>query len=209
MFTGLIKDIGKVIEHKNTVSGAGLKIETVLIEELCLGDSIAVNGVCLTVSKLGDNWFFVDVMPETRKATNLPGLKPGDRVNLEPALTAKDRFGGHLVSGHVDGFGRVNSIHKEANAVIFRISVPQELTKFIARKGSVAVNGISLTVQETAGTVMTISLVPHTVRETNLQYLKTGDRVNIEVDMMARQLWKLVGNQGGISAEFLERHGFT
>ncbi len=209
MFTGLIRDIGKVVESQNTASSATLKIETVLIKELSLGDSIAVNGVCLTASKLGINWFSADVMPETWKATNLAGLKPGDRVNLEPALAAGDRIGGHLVSGHVDGVGRVNSIVRQANAVIFNIAVPQELARFIAHKGSVAVNGVSLTVQAATGTIMMISLIPHTVKETNLQFLKTGDPVNIEVDMMARQLSKLVGNPTeGITEEFLERHGF-
>ncbi|MGE5605521.1 MAG: riboflavin synthase [Bacteroidota bacterium] len=209
MFTGLIRDIGKVLEGKNTQSSALLKIETALIKELNLGDSIAVNGVCLTAARLGSTWFSADVMPETWKATNLSGLRPGDRVNLEPALAAGERFGGHLVSGHVDGVGRIRNISKEANAVIFQIAVPQELTKFIAHKGSVAVNGVSLTIQRITGAVMMITLIPHTVKETNLQYLKSGDAVNIEVDMMARQLWKLVGNTTeGISEEFLERHGY-
>lgn len=209
MFTGLIRDIGKVLERRNTQSSALLKIETGLIQELNLGDSIAVNGVCLTASQLGNTWFSADVMPETWKATNLSGLKPGDRVNLEPALAAGDRFGGHLVSGHVDGVGRIRSIGKEANAVIFAIAVPQELAKFIAHKGSVAVNGVSLTVQKVNGQVMMISLIPHTVQETNLQFLKAGDLVNIEVDMVARQLAKLVGNPTeGITEEFLEKHGF-
>jgi len=209
LFTGLIKDIGKVLEQKSTTSNAILKIETLLIKEIGLGDSIAVNGVCLTAARLGDNWFSADVMPETWRATNLSWLKPGVRVNLEPALAAGDRFGGHLVSGHVDGVGRINSIGKQANAVIFHISVPRELTKFIAHKGSVAVNGISLTVQEITGTIMMISLIPHTVKETNLQFLKTGDSVNIEVDMMARQLARLVGETaGGVTEEFLERYGY-
>lgn len=209
MFTGLIMDIGKVLERKNTQSNAVLKIETVLVKEVKLGDSVAVNGVCLTVSRLGDTWFSADVMPETWKATNLSGLKPGDRVNLEPALAAGDRFGGHLVSGHVDGVGRVRNIGKQANAVILDITVPQKLTRLIAHKGSVAVNGVSLTVQKIAGAAMMISMIPHTVKETNLQYLKSGDPVNIEVDMMARQLAKLVGNSDqGITEEFLERHGY-
>lgn len=209
MFTGLIKDVGKVLEKKNNGSGASLKIATVLIKEIVLGDSIAVNGVCLTASKLGEDWFCADVMPKTLKATNLSELKPGDWVNLEPALAFGDRFGGHLVSGHVDGRGRVKGIKKEANAVIFHIWVPRELTKFIAGKGSVAVNGVSLTVQEIAGETMTISLIPHTVKETNLQFLKTGAQVNIEVDMMARQLLKLDEEPGGrITEEFLERHGY-
>lgn len=209
MFTGLIRDIGKVLEQKNSQSSALLKIETALVNELKLGDSIAVNGVCLTAARLGDTWFSADVMPETWKATNLSGLRPGDRVNLEPALAAGERFGGHLVSGHVDGVGRIKNISKEANAVIFQIAVPQELMKFIAHKGSVAVNGVSLTVQRVTGTIMMISLIPHTVKETNLQYLKSGDAVNIEVDMMARQLWKLVDDRTeGITEEFLERHGF-
>lgn len=209
MFTGLIRDIGKILERKNTQSSAVMKIETVLIKELNLGDSIAVNGVCLTASRLGVTWFSADVMPETWKATNLSELKPGDRVNLEPALAAGDRFGGHLVSGHVDGVGWVRNIGKQANAVILDIAVPQKLTKLIADKGSVAVNGVSLTVQKITGVVMMISLIPHTFRETNLQYLKRGDPVNIEVDMMARQMAKLIGEPTeGITEDFLERHGY-
>lgn len=209
MFTGLIRDIGKILERKNTQSSAVMKIETVLIKELNLGDSIAVNGVCLTASRLGVTWFSADVMPETWEATNLSELKPGDRVNLEPALAAGDRFGGHLVSGHVDGVGWVRNIGKQANAVILDIAVPQKLTKLIADKGSVAVNGVSLTVQKITGVVMMISLIPHTFRETNLQYLKRGDPVNIEVDMMARQMAKLIGEPTeGITEDFLERHGY-
>lgn len=209
MFTGLIKDVGKVLEMKNNGASAGLKIATVLIKTIVLGDSIAVNGVCLTAAKLGEDWFYADVMPKTWKATNLSGLKPGDWVNLEPALASGDRFGGHLVSGHVDGTGRVKGIKKEANAVIFQISVPRDLTKFIASKGSVAVNGVSLTVQEIAGEIMMISLIPHTVKETNLQFLKTGAQVNLEVDMMARQLLKLAEEPGGrITEEFLAKHGY-
>ena len=209
MFTGLIRDIGKILGRKNTQSSSILKIETALIKGLNLGDSIAVNGVCLTASGLSDTWFSADVMPETWKATNLSGLKPGDRVNLEPALAVGDRFGGHLVSGHVDGVGWVRNIGKQANAVILDIAVPQQLTKLIALKGSVAVNGVSLTVQKITGAVMMISLIPHTSSETNLQYLKSGDSVNIEVDMMARQVAKLVGNSNeGITEEFLERHGY-
>jgi riboflavin synthase len=209
LFTGLIKDIGKVLELKNARSGASLKIETVLVKELNLGDSIAVNGVCLTASMLGITWFLADVMPETLKATNISSLKPGDRVNLEPALAVGERFGGHLVSGHVDGVGRIKSIAKEANAVVFDISAPQELMKYIPHKGSVAVNGVSLTVQRINGAIITVSLIPHTVKETNFKYLKIGDPINIEVDIMARQLLKLVGEPTeGITEKFLERHGF-
>lgn len=210
MFTGLIRDIGKVLEHRNSASSAILRIETKLTKEINIGDSIAVNGVCLTASKLGDNWFSADVMPETWKATNLSGLKPGDMVNLEPALAAGDRFGGHMVSGHVDGVGRVKTIGQQANAVIFHISVPRGLTKYIAHKGSVALNGTSLTVQEVDGELIMISLIPHTVKETNLQFLKTGALVNIEVDMMARQLLRLVDDSsGGITEDFLARHGYN
>lgn len=209
MFTGLIRDIGKVLEHRNSGTSAILRIETILAKEIAIGDSIAVNGVCLTAAKFGDNWFSADVMPETWKATNLSGLRPGDMVNLEPALAAGDRFGGHMVSGHVDGVGRVKNIRQQANAVIFDISIPAELRKYIAHKGSVAVNGTSLTVQGVNGEIIMVSLIPHTVKQTNLQFLKTGALVNIEVDMMARQLLRLVDNSsGGISEEFLEKHGY-
>lgn len=210
MFTGLVKGIGTVIEKKATIEAASLRIGTGLISELNLGDSMAVNGVCLTVAALGADWFQADMMPETLKSTNLQHLQPGDRVNLEPALSLNDRLGGHLVSGHVDCIGQITKIRPESNALIVQIMVPVELMKFIALKGSIAIDGVSLTVQGVSGNTFTVSLIPHTSQETTLRYLKLNDRVNIEADMLARyvvNLWE-TKSRTGLSADFLAEHGF-
>lgn len=199
------------MEKKTGSEGASLKISSGFRIELALGDSIAVNGVCLTVAALSADWFQADMMPETLKATNLQYLQPGDRVNLEPALSLQDRLGGHLVSGHVDCIGQVIKIRPESNALILQIMVPGELMKFIAVKGSIAVNGVSLTVQAVNRDNFSVSLIPHTARSTTLQYLKINDRVNIEADLLARyvaNLWESKSRGSGISAGFLADHGF-
>lgn len=211
MFTGLVKDIGTVLEKKAGSEGAFLKIATRLRSELNMGDSIAVNGACLTAAGFNNDGFQADMMPETLKATNLQYLQPGDRVNLEPALTLQDRLGGHLVGGHVDCIGQVIKIRPESNALDLQVKVPVELMKFIAVKGSIAVDGVSLTVQGVSNDSFTVSLIPHTARSTTLQYLKLNDRVNIEADMLARyvaNLWESRTGRGGISAGFLADHGF-
>ncbi len=210
MFTGLVKDVGTVIEKKTGSETASLRIGAGLVSELNLGDSIAVNGVCLTVAALSADWFQADMMPETLKATNLQYLQPGERVNLEPALTLRDHLGGHLVSGHVDCIGQVIKIQPERNALILQVKVPVELMKFIAVKGSIAIDGVSLTVQSVTGNTFTVSLIPHTAQATTLRHLKLNDRVNIEADMLARyvvNLWE-TKSKTGLSADFLAEHGF-
>lgn len=210
MFTGLIKDIGTVIEKKTGNEAASLKISTGLISELNLGDSIAVNGVCLTVAASGADWFQADMMPETLKSTNLQYLQSGDRVNLEPALTLNDHLGGHLVGGHVDCLGQVTKIRPESNALILQILMPIKMMKFIALKGSIAINGVSLTVQSVTENSFTVSLIPHTAQETTLRYLKMNDRVNIEADILARYVvnfWE-TKSKTGLSADFLAEHGY-
>jgi riboflavin synthase len=210
LFTGLIRGIGTVLEKKSNSTSVILKISTVLASELKPGDSVAVNGVCLTAAALGSSWFRADMMPETLKSTNLDFLQSGARVNLEPALAFGDRLGGHLVSGHVDCIGRVVTIGSESNAEIIKIAVPTELVKFIALKGSVAVNGVSLTVQGVSGNDFTISLIPHTMQETNLQLLRRNDLVNIEVDMLARYVANFLEQQSkqGLTEDVLARNGF-
>jgi riboflavin synthase len=211
LFTGLVKAIGTVIEKRAGNEAASLKISTGLCSQLNLGDSVAVNGACLTAAALGTDWFQADMMPETLKSTNLQFLDPGDRVNLEPALTLQDRLGGHLVSGHVDCIGQVAKIRPESNALIIQILVPGELMKFIAVKGSVAVNGVSLTVQGVNGNSFTVSLIPHTAQATTLQSLKLNDRVNVEADLLARYIvnfWESKSRGGGMNADFLAEHGF-
>lgn len=210
MFTGLIKGSGTVIDKKTDAGSTSLKINSGLVMKLDLGDSIAVNGVCLTVTALGPDWFKAGMMPETLKNTTLQYLEPGDRVNLEPALTLNDPLGGHLVAGHVDCIGQVANIQPESNALIIQIIVPVELMKFIALKGSIAVNGVSLTVQKVTGNHFTVSLIPHTALMTNLHRLKLNDRVNIEVDVLARyvvNLWE-TKPPAGLTAAFLTEHGY-
>jgi riboflavin synthase len=210
LFTGLVKGIGTVIEKKAASEAASLRINTGLIPDLNLGDSMAVNGVCLTVAALGADWFQADMMPETLKSTNLQYLQPGDRVNLEPALSLNDRLGGHLVGGHVDCIGQITKIRPESNALLLQILVPVELMKFIALKGSIAIDGVSLTIQGVTGNTFTVSLIPHTAQETTLRYLKLNDRVNIEADMLARyvvNLWE-AKSRTGLSPDFLAEHGF-
>jgi riboflavin synthase len=210
MFTGLIQDVGTVLEKQVTATAAVLKVGTKLAARLKLGDSVAVNGVCLTAARLGAGWFGADVMPETWRSSNLTFLKPGDPVNLEPALALGDPLGGHLVSGHVEGVGRIGGVERRHNAVLIRVGVPAELGRFIVPKGSIAVNGISLTIQGVDAGEFWVSLIPHTYRETSFPRLKPGDPVNLETDMMAKYVLKA---QEGVSkreitAEFLAEHGF-
>ena len=209
MFTGLIKDVGTVLEKRMTTTAATLKIASKISDTLQLGDSMAVNGVCLTASRLEAGWFRADVMPETWRSTNLAELKPGGRVNLEPALAMGAPLGGHLVSGHVEGIGRIRRIERQNNAILVGIGFPKELADFIVHKGSVAVNGISLTIQAVTGLEFLISLIPHTFAETNFPFLKVGDPVNLETDLMAKYVLKTGKSADSrITEEFLAEHGF-
>jgi riboflavin synthase len=196
MFTGIIQDVGEVrAAHARggdvefVVSAPGLPFGT-----MRLGDSIAVNGVCLTVTRLGADEFAADVSRETLAVTTLSALSPGARVNLEPALRAGDALGGHLVSGHVDGIAEVVSLHPDARSVRVAIRVPEFLARYIARKGSVAVDGVSLTVNSAEGCMFDVNLVPHTQAVTTLGDWAAGRRVNLEVDQVARYVERLMGN---------------
>jgi riboflavin synthase len=210
LFTGLIRGIGTVIEKKSGSKSSILKIATVLASELKPGDSVAVNGACLTAAVIGPNWFQADIMPETFKSTNLEYLQFGAKVNLEPALVLGEPLGGHLVSGHVDCIGRIKTIRPERNAIIIQITIPAEVLQFIALKGSVAVNGVSLTVQGVSGNDFMISLIPHTMQETNLQFSKQNDQVNIEVDTLARYAAKIAAQKSkpGLTENVLAQNGF-
>ncbi|MGD9388219.1 MAG: riboflavin synthase, partial [Gammaproteobacteria bacterium] len=172
------------------------------------GDSIAVNGCCLTAVELGASGFAADVSRESLGLTTLGGLECGSRVNLERALTLSKPLGGHLVTGHVDGVGRVESRADDGRSVRFRIRVPGELSRYLARKGSICVDGVSLTVNEVDGPVFGINIVPHTLEATLFGTYRTGTRVNLEVDIVARYLERLVADAGGLSRERLEEYGF-
>ena len=188
MFSGIIDKLGK-ITALDTGEKPALSVEAPgWLDDVSIGDSIAVNGVCLTVISIDSGEFSVDVMPETLRATDLGGLKPGSPVNLEKALRVGDRLGGHFVSGHVDCFGTITALKEDKNAVVFSIDMDRGLMEFVAPKGSVAVDGISLTVVEVTPTGFTVSLIPHTMIVTTLGSKRAGSTVNIEVDMLARYI---------------------
>lgn len=214
MFTGIIEEIGTVKQLIRGDKAIVLEITAKkVLEDVKLGDSISVNGVCLTVTTFSANRFTVDVMPETVHATSLSELAAGSKVNLERAMIANGRFGGHFVSGHVDGTGMIEEKRRVSNAVYYTISVANDLARFLMLKGSVTVDGTSLTIFGVAENTFTISLIPHTMQETILGEKGKGDKVNIEVDMLAKYMDHLLNRQepkanSSISAAFLEEHGY-
>ena len=191
MFTGIIQSIGRIHEYdargadaRMIITGGGLDFS-----DVALGDSIAVNGVCLTAVALTPDSFTVDVSAETLRCTE--GYTPGAEVNLEKALRLADRLGGHLVSGHVDGVGTVHRFVPAGESHLLEIDAPRELARYIIRKGSITVNGVSLTVNAVDGDRFALNLIPHTLEQTTLKYLQAGSRVNLEVDMIARYVERL------------------
>jgi riboflavin synthase len=195
MFTGIVQDVGQVASRETRGVDARLVITTSNLDlaDTVVGDSISVQGVCLTVVELTKNSFTADVSHETLSLTTLGELNAGSPVNLEPALRAGDRLGGHLVSGHVDGVAHVSGTSHDGDSLRVSVSVPAELARYIARKGSVTVDGVSLTVNEVAGTTFGVNLIPHTQTVTTLGRLQSGTRVNLEVDQMARYAERLLG----------------
>ncbi|WP_088103367.1 riboflavin synthase [Halalkalibacter urbisdiaboli] len=216
MFTGIIEEIGTIEDIRQSGEAIVMKIaaENVL-EDVQLGDSIAVNGVCLTVTSFTSKHFSVDLMPETVRSTSLKGLGRGSNVNLERAMSAKGRFGGHFVSGHVDGIGQILSKDAQHNAVYYRIGVSPELRNYMIYKGSVAVDGTSLTIFAVDDSSFTISIIPHTLEETIIGSKNVGDIVNIECDMVGKYIEQFIVRRfeqstsgPSLSASFLEEHGF-
>ncbi len=218
MFTGIIEAIGEVValQPKNGDVRLRIKTHNLDLADVRLGDSIATNGVCLTVVELPGDGFWADVSRETLDNTSLPDWKVGQRVNLEKALTPQTRLGGHIVSGHVDGVGEVVSRHADARSERFRIRAPNSLAKYIAHKGSITVDGTSLTVNKVDGAEFELNIVPHTLQMTIMGSYKAGSRINLEVDVLARYLERLMlgekaaepEGQGGITLEFLAKNGF-
>lgn len=215
MFTGIIEEIGNIAQIKGNDKAITLTIKAKkVLSDVKLGDSIAVNGICLTVTSYSDNLFTVDVMPETMKATSLRDIKVGSQVNLERAMAAGGRFGGHFVSGHVDGIGQIVDKRKEENAVYYKIKIDRELLDYMVYKGSVAVDGTSLTIFGLSDETFTISLIPHTMSESIIGKKEVGDIVNIECDMIGKYIKKYVEKplktekKSNINAEFLQKHGF-
>jgi len=197
MFTGIIEEIGSV--HKLSAKSLSVQARDVL-SGTSLGDSISVNGACLTVIDIAKSAFTVEIMPETRKLTNIGDLHVGDQVNLERALSAQGRFGGHFVQGHVDAVGKVTSLFPEGEAVILSVSAPEEILKYLVKKCFIAVNGVSLTVIECGASQFSVSLVSYSRQKTNLGALKQGNKVNLEVDIIAKYIEKFYhpGKQEGI-----------
>ncbi|MBN6188516.1 riboflavin synthase [Aneurinibacillus sp. BA2021] len=215
MFTGIVEEIGTIRSIKRGQQSAVLEISAEkVLQGVRLGDSIAVNGICLTVTEFTARHFAADVMPETIHRTSLASLGPGAPVNLERALAAGDRFGGHFVSGHVDGTGRIAAKQAYDNAVLYRIEADDALLRYIIPKGSIAIDGISLTVVEVTDGGFSVSLIPHTLAETVLQYKQKGDQVNLECDMIGKYIERFMtwGEQkrpsSTLTESFLAEHGF-
>ncbi|MBM6985728.1 MAG: riboflavin synthase [Acidaminococcaceae bacterium] len=224
MFTGLVAELGSVERLAEGEDTCRLSVRArKVLGGLKVGDSVAVNGVCLTVTDLRSNGFTADVMPETVRRTTMHGLRPGDRVNLERALRLADGLDGHIVQGHVEGVGTVTKVRPEGNALVYTIAAPAELTPYIVEKGSVTVDGVSLTVIQAGDTEFGVSLIPHTAAQTTLGYKKPGDTVNLETDILARYIGRFLSRRfgspvgtaedgsrkdDGLTMDFLRRNGF-
>jgi len=216
MFTGIIQAIGTIADMQAKGGDIALLINTAKLDlsDVALGDSIAVNGVCLTAIALTESGFTADVSRETLSLTSLGTLSKGSEVNLEKALTLQTRLGGHLVSGHVDGLGEVKSRQNDGRSERFVITAPDDISRYIAMKGSITIDGVSLTVNAVNGSDFEINIVPHTIQETIIEHYQVGTKVNLEVDVIARYLERLI--QGGavtadssnITEAFLAENGF-
>ena len=213
MFTGIIKAIGEVGQITPQGGDMRLSIESAGIPwtEFAVGESISVNGVCLTAVELSAGGFLTDVSLETLEVTALKGLETGSRVNLEPALALGERLGGHLVSGHVDCVGTIKARESAARSVRLDLEIPQEYRRYVAKKGSVCIDGVSLTVNEVSDALFSVNIIPHTADMTIIGDYKIGTVVNIEVDLLARYLERLLttGDDSGITKDFLRAHGYA
>lgn len=212
MFTGIIEEIGKIQGIRNSVHSSVLTIGAVdILQDIHLGDSIAVSGVCLTVTSFSQSSFTADVMHETLNRSTLGFLHPGSQVNLERAMPANGRFGGHFVSGHIDGTGTICSVEQDGNAVWYTIKTSEKVLQYLIEKGSVAIDGISLTVARVEQNRFAVSVIPHTAQKTILSGKRAGDLVNLENDCIGKYVAKLVNPsepKSRITADFLIQHGY-
>ena len=217
MFTGIVEEIGSIKSIRNGEKSSTLIVNAhKVLENTKLGDSICTSGVCLTVTKLSGSYFEADVMAESMRRTNLSELKAGDEVNLERALSLGDRLGGHMVSGHVDAACKIQSFEREDNAVWVTVKAPVAVLKYIVEKGSVALDGISLTVAYVDNEVFKVSIIPHTKSQTTLLHKKVGDRINVECDVLGKYVERILGfknveiekKESNISESFLYENGF-
>lgn len=212
MFTGIIEEVGKVQSIRKGRDSAAVSIGArMILEGIRLGDSIAVNGICLTVTSFSQSGFTADVMHETLNRSSLGSLRAGSPVNLERAMPANGRFGGHIVSGHIDGTGTISAIAKDDNAVWYTVKTGPPILRYIIEKGSVALDGVSLTVAKVHNDGFSVSIIPHTAAQTILSKKRIGDIVNLENDCIAKYVERLLGSQSpktAITTEFLAKHGF-
>jgi riboflavin synthase len=219
MFTGLVEELGRIRKIVSTARSVRLTVSAKkVLSDVKVGDSIAVNGACLTVVDYGDSYFTADVMPETVSQTGLKDLKTGSAVNLERTLKVGDRLGGHIVSGHIDGIGTIRDVVQDDIAVLLTIESTPDVLKYIVRKGSIAIDGISLTVVDCTASQFRVSLIPHTYDVTALSDKRPGNLVNLETDILGRYVEKLLLGSagqpvqatalGGISTDFLGENGF-
>jgi riboflavin synthase len=212
MFTGIVEELGEVKVLRRDAGAARLTISaSTVLDGTVLGDSICVNGVCLTVVALGKSEFSADVAVETLKVTNLGDLKNGAKVNLERALQLSSRIGGHLVSGHVDAVGRIRNKREEGNGWRIFFDAPEAVLRYVIKKGSIAIDGISLTVADVDKTGFSIAMIPHTAGLTTLGYKTAGDSVNLEADIIGKYVERLLSGrvEGGVSMELLQKNGFA
>jgi riboflavin synthase len=197
VFTGLVQDLGRIVSADRNGDGARVTVETELSQELSEGDSVAVNGVCLTATAVGDGSFVADVMNETLSRTSLADVAPGTGVNLELPLRPSDRLGGHVVQGHVDGLATIAQVTDDGFARRVRFDTDPELLRYVVEKGSIALDGVSLTVTEIGDSWFTVSLIPESLERTNLGAARPGTKVNVEVDVLAKYVERLLGSRGG------------
>lgn len=211
MFTGIIQTLGRVASLQSRGGDVRLSVESTGLPfaSYDIGESIAVNGVCLTAVALRPDGFDTDVSLETLDVTNLGKLGVGDRVNLEPSIAMGQRLGGHLVSGHVDCVGKITACDSDARSIRIAVEIPRDYVRYIARKGSVAVDGVSLTVNAVAGTSFEVNVIPHTATVTTIGEYARGTEVNVEVDLVARYIERLLANdEGTLTMDFLKEHGY-
>lgn len=212
MFTGLVEEIGTVEKIKKGSKSASLTIKAhKIFDDLKIGDSVSTNGVCLTVTSINNNTFTADVMNESIKRSNLADLKSGSYVNIERAMCLNSRFGGHIVSGHIDGVGLILKIKKEDIAILYSIKTSEKLTRYIVEKGSITIDGISLTVTKVSkDNTFEVSVIPHTTEQTILCKKRVGDKVNLENDIIGKYIEKFVTykNKKGITLDMLNEYGF-
>ena len=216
MFTGIILAVGKITQIEQKAGDVRLSIDTgkLSLADANLGDSIAVNGICLTAVELSEHGFVADVSNETLSRTNLKQASTGTAVNIELALTPQTRMGGHIVSGHIDGLATLIEKKPDGRSIRFKFKAPDELAKYIAEKGSICINGISLTINTIEGAVFSVNVVPHTLKETSLGFAAVGDKINLEVDLLARYMERLMKGEAaatcaaGVTEELLKESGF-